>query len=371
MRSKLWRAGALAAGLTLPLVLASSARAIDITFGGNARWFAMGGAGLALVDKTEHTTLVNPAAIALYNRRVIVPWPNISFRASGVPLDKAYDHLLVHPSENDAVGLARDFGSKDSNFGASLGWGVRLGHLEVQAEGVAQVHVIPNAALQTWSKTANGNTALLTGNERADMLGAAIYSLPQIGWAERVSPAGSPIRMEAGVRVKLMRAIYSHYIVNSQNIATNTAATPAPELNGGTSLTKDGIGADLGFLIHPRSRQGFSGALVVTNLIEPNFRFNGTGAGGTPVKYDLQPRSVSIGSAYYSGRLTAVADAVDLSRAYGNVQGRIGAEYETRRIAFRAGYTSARGFTFGFGWGFVQLAFGERAPLTVSEFLRF
>src|SRR5947207_1679505 len=68
-------------------------------------------------------------------------------------------------------------------------------------------------------------------NARADLVGAAVCSPPTNGIAERVSPAGSPTRLEAGARIKLMRAIYSHYIVNSANIINNTPAASAPELH--------------------------------------------------------------------------------------------------------------------------------------------
>jgi hypothetical protein len=344
----------------------------DVIFGGNARDIAMGGAGVAIVDKTERSTQLNPAALALFNRRVRVAMlPNVGLRVSGVPLRAAYEHLFGNPDQNDAVSLARDFGSKNSEFGVGLGWGARIGHMDARVEGTALARILPNTALQTWSKNANGDTTQLTGNERADMLGAAVYSLPTVGIAERISPGGSPILVEAGTRIKLQRAIYSHYIVSSANIANNTAATPAPELNGGTTITKDGIGVDFGLLAHPRNHSGFSAAIVVINLIEPRFVFNGTDQNGAAVKYDFQPRSMVVGSAYESGRLLFAADAVDLTRAYGNVQGRIGAEYKTRGIALRAGYASARGFTVGFGWGYFDIAFGARAPLGLSQTLRF
>src|SRR5262249_50881913 len=167
---------------------------------------------------------------------------------------------------------------------------------------------------------------------------------------EMLSTTGSPTRMEVGARVKLMRAVYTHYIVNSTNIIDNTDATPAPELNGGSTLTQDGIGVDLGFLVHPRKYEGLSGALLITDVVEPDFVFHGTDRFGTPTKYDLQPRSFSVGSAYAKGKVVFAADVVDLSRAYGNVQGRLGAEYTSKKLSLRAGYSSARGFTAGFGW---------------------
>src|SRR5207247_9998006 len=117
----------------------------------------------------------------------------------------------------------------------SLRWGARFGHIEANATGIALVHIVPNPELRNWANTTNGDINQLAtnpafANARADLAGAAIYSLPTVGIAERVSPAGSPTRIEAGVRVKLMRAIYTHYIVDKNNIVNNTAAASAPDL---------------------------------------------------------------------------------------------------------------------------------------------
>jgi hypothetical protein len=352
------------------LALSGPAKA-DVIFGGNARSLAMGGAGLAIVDHSERNTLVNPAALALYNRRIRADYPNIGLRASGIPLDQAFNHLFGNPDRNDAVSLARDFGGRNSDFGVSLGWGIRFGHLDVRASGTVLARVRPDAAFQNWANTANGDLTKLAPSARADLLGAGIYSLPALTVAERVSPAGSPTRIEAGARVKLMRAVYTHYIVQKNPDGTKLVANTAPELGGGTTITKDGIALDAGLLFHPREHAGFSGAIVVTNLIDPPFRFNGTDQTGAAVRYDLQPRSYSLGSAYESGRAVFALDVVDLSRAYGNVQARFGGEYTTKGLALRAGYSSARGFTAGFGYGILQFAFGNKVPLEIMEQLRF
>jgi hypothetical protein len=270
----------------------------DLTLGGNSRAFAMGGAGVAVVDRSERSSPVNPAALALLNRRVKIGLPHAGVRASGLPIRAAYKHLFENPDETDAVTLARDFGQRDSNFGVRLAWGLRVGHMDAAASGIAQARVLPNQALKDWARNANGNAALLTGAERADFLGAGSYNLPEIGFAERVSPSGSPILMEVGGRLKFSRAVYSHYIVTAANIQNNTPAVAAPELGGGTTLTQDGIGLDFGVLMHPRDHNGLSTALVVTNIIEPHFRFTGTDVNGNPVNYNLQPRSVTVGTAY-------------------------------------------------------------------------
>src|SRR5205085_1622974 len=124
----------------------------DITIGGNARGFAMGGAGIAIVDRSERNTLLNPAALALLNRRTRPDYPTIGLRASGISLSAAFNHLFTHPDQNDAVSLARDFGKNNSEFGVSTGAGMRFGHIEATAWGLGTVRVLPNAAMQTWSR---------------------------------------------------------------------------------------------------------------------------------------------------------------------------------------------------------------------------
>src|SRR2546423_11522678 len=103
----------IATGVALFILTAGCCRA-DITVGGNARGFAMGGAGIAIVDRSERSTLLNPAALALLNRRSRLNYPTIGLRASGISLTAAWDHLVSHPDRNDAVSLARDFGKNDS-----------------------------------------------------------------------------------------------------------------------------------------------------------------------------------------------------------------------------------------------------------------
>jgi hypothetical protein len=348
----------------------------DISFGGSARSDAMGGAGIAIVDHSDRNNLLNPASLALMNRRVTLVFPSIGFHASGIPIGKAFDHLFGNPNESDAAGLAKDFGGNPSDFGIDVNLGLRLGHMDIQGTGSAKVYVDPNSALEAWSKNGNGNTTLLLTdpvykNSQADIIGAAVYSLPSVGMAERISPKGSPTRVELGARMKLMTAYYTHYIMSAASIANNGPAVPAPELNGNTNIHKTGFGMDLGLLVHPSNHEGISGAVVITDAIAPHFTFNGTDATGQPYKYDLQPSSASIGTAYENGRVLLAADLVDITHGYGPTQERVGGEYRTKRIALRMGYASPAGFTFGFGALGLDLAFGARSPVVVSELLHF
>ncbi len=117
--------------IVVSFVNAQRAHAFDVTFGGNARAYAMGGAGVAVVDRSEQSNGINPASLALKDRKSKLSFPQVGLSANGIPLKQAYQHLIQNPSSNDAVSLARDFGNHDSNFGASVGWGMKLGHNEL------------------------------------------------------------------------------------------------------------------------------------------------------------------------------------------------------------------------------------------------
>jgi hypothetical protein len=342
----------------------------DVTFGGNSRAFGMGGAGIAVLDMSGRTSAINPAAVGLLNRRSILEFPHLGFRTSGIPFGKAFDHATGKSNASDLATFARDFGGRESSVGFGAGWGIRMGHMDLRTEGIGTIRVQPNDQFQAWAK-AGGDITNVTPGMRADLLGAAIYTLPTIGFAERISPPGSDVRVTAGARVKLSRALYSHYFVDAASVAANGNAIEAPELNGKSHLEKTGIGVDLGLLIHSDHHYGWSGAAVVTNLVEPNFRFDGTDRNGNPFTYDMQPRTVSVGTAWRGNRVVAAIDGVDLGQAYGARQGRMGIEYGSKGWAIRGGYSTERGFTIGLGLKFLDIAIGARQPLGISQVLRF
>src|SRR5688572_3949162 len=65
------------------LALFASSADADLTFFGSARANAMGGAGLALVDRRGRNITLNPASLAILNRRVRLGFPGLGVRASG------------------------------------------------------------------------------------------------------------------------------------------------------------------------------------------------------------------------------------------------------------------------------------------------
>ncbi len=364
------------------LILASSSASGDLVFFGSARANAMGGAGLALVDRRGRNITLNPASLAILNRRVRMGLPGIGIRASGAAsMEKAVKYIIRPPDENETAELAREFAAENSEVGGHLEWGIRIGHIDLRAGGVGTGRLLPNAQLRQWAADNAPPEALDPASPsynpayqgaQADGIGAAVYTLPTITVAERISPRGNPTQIEAGARIKFARGVYSHWIARQSDLLASSAADPAPEMGGRSRIEKKGLGIDLGLLAHPRDvDSGFSTALLITNLIEPKLIFDGTDEFGNPKRYDFQPRSVAVGTAYEKQRITAALDAVDLTAAYGNVQARFGLEYRTRAIALRGGYSSSRGFVVGFGWGFLDIAYGPRVPMEVTHVLRF
>lgn len=323
-------------------VAASPARA-DVTLGGEARSAAMGGAGLALVG--NGAARLNPAALALGGRQSVTA-PYIGLRTEGgIGLGQVRSRLSSGSLNADAAGsLARDFGKRDGALELSAGIGLPLSPFEVSATGVARVRLLPNAALRAWSE-AGGDTNAVPNDARGDVFGAAVYSLPSVGFARRVGGAtGGGREAAVGIRVKSLRALYTHYVVNADTLRANGDAPAAPEIGPNRdSLKKSGLGVDVGLLARPRDGgDGFSAALLITNLIAPNLSFEGTDAAGAPKRYDLQPRSVSLGSALRRGNSLVALDLVDVTGAYSSAQVRLGAEVKSGAFALRSVSLGAR-----------------------------
>ena len=366
--------------LGLAALMALPATAQDITFGGDARAFAMGGAGIASLAGNSISGMGsrnNPASLAFAKGLMRFHFPNIGARADGaISVTKAADYLINSGSGGDATNLAKRFASEDSRFGLNGSVGLRVGPVEVLASGVAQGYILPNAALQAWGKS--GGTGSVPSNSQADVLASAVYSLPQIGFASQLKSGtgGENFTVAVGARIKYMNAVYAHYFADKAALDGGTDALKAPEMGGKDTLTKQGVGADLGIMLESKKLLGFSGGLVIANAIKPNFTFTGqfganaNGGGGTRT-YDLLATTATAGVGFQKGGMTAVADLVDITQSIGKAELRAGVEQKLGPIALRAGYNSATGYTYGLGLGGFDIALGKRQPLEVVRTLRF
>lgn len=365
--------------MALGIAAGGASRADDITYGGDARAFAMGGAGIAATNQENGARRFNPAALALEQGKFAVYVPSVGLRSTGgIGIGRVADFLTQTPDANEAVDLARDVGGEDSEIGINASLGFRVGLIEVTATGVGRGRILPNQALRSFVNAGGNlndlNNLPAVSAARADVLAAAIYSLPTVSFAGRIPSQNPTTAVEVGARVKYLNAVYTHYVADANALGGGGGALLAPEMNGDDTITKNGLGIDVGFLAHPRNAAagGFSYALVVNNLVRPGFTIAGTGRDGVLAEYNLLATTASVGAAYQKKSTTLVADLVDLTGEDGEVQLRLGAEQRVGgKLAVRGGYSSAQGFTYGVGVAGFDLAFGKRAPLEITKTLRF
>ncbi|GAB4455828.1 MAG: hypothetical protein OHK0029_12580 [Armatimonadaceae bacterium] len=364
-------------GLSLASVFAGTATPVfaqqDFIFGGDARLFAMGGAGLALMQ--TRSSRPNPATLA-FERRIPDPtFPTLGFRTSeGMNQDRAGGYLVAGAKPKDAASLARDFGSNDSVFGLSGATAFRYGSLEIGASVIARGTLEPNAALQDWVRNGNRIYESLSPDARGDVFTVGYYNLPSIAYGQMIpAPKQQSHQVGVGVRLKYMNAFYSHYVADQSALLGLTPANLAPEMNGQERLERTGLGMDFGVMIQPRKRSGFSAAFVVSNLVKPNFAFEGTDRNGNPFRVDPLATTYHAGLGYTSSFGTRVAlDVADISGAAGQRQFRAGIEQRVwGPIYARGGYNSVTGATYGLGFFGLDVAFGNQIPLEVTQTLRF
>ncbi len=417
-----------ALGLAAALLLSPPARA-DLSFGYEARYVGLGGAGLAIIDNPTQAALVNPAALSLRPLGFGIQWPNFGFRWRGGGFGDALSHLASGSiSTDEANDLARDLGSEPTRIEASLGFGLAASVADLRFRSLASVLVRPRAEFARWATSgadisnflannyANQFAGLTTAAEvqnavnqisqqlGADVIGAAAIS-PSFGVGVRVPDHllgnGTLGDVRVGVRLKPTRIYYSHYVVRPTvdvNAITSSdfnangftaynkiqvRADAAPELGSDTSLSETSWGVDFGLLWQPALIPYTTFALTVDNLIEPSFTFPaGADPRVVPVGEKLLPRTVNLGAAIsVPGGLLLAADLLDVTGANkanpnGEAQFRVGAEFRPnlpglRLLAVRAGYNSATGMAAGFSIGGFGIAYASRSPLVASQTFNF
>lgn len=344
----------------------------DITYGGDARYFAMGGAGIALLQERSGSR-INPASIAYESQPYALLYPTLGLRAAGgASTGNVTNFLLNGQKLDDARDIAVSFGKQDSDFGINGNVGLRVGKIEVSGSAVARGRILPNAVFSSWS---NGDkTQQIPPGSQVDVFAGGYYVLPAIAGATTLPAKSDAVRSYAvGGRLKYMRGIYTHDTVNSLALINGGKASPAPELNGKDHITKNGIGLDLGFLARPRKPQAHASyAAVIANAIKPKFDINGTDRDGNFKKYKLLATTISTGMAYQKNNTTFAADLVDITSSAGKAQLRFGAEQKLiSNLYLRGGYNSSNGFVYGVGLLGFDIAVGKRQSLELVKTLNF
>ena len=384
--------------LVLPAAFgAGTAHAQSYTLGGDARAFAMGGAGIALTQPRGTGGRANPASLAFERNEVVPTFPSVGVRSAGpAKTDAASTYLLGGAKGKDALSIAAQYGSAKSDLGVSGYGALRFGKFEVSASAVGIAHVLPN---ENWAKWVNNGGKATTldelGDARADIYAAGYYTLPAVAFAgtlpnRHAGKNGSTQTMAFGLRVKEMRGVYSHRIADTTSLPQTNGdegnTQLAPEMHGQNTLTKTGIGADLGFLMRPAHGAGFSAAVVVSNFIKPSFVFPVEDSAGKKLgQFDIVQSTVTAGMGYETKTgLTLAADLVNIGgkkATSGSLidgmnnsgqQFRLGAEQRLfKTLSLRGGYSAVSGATYGVGFFGLDVAFGKKVPLEVIKTLNF
>lgn len=363
---------------TLTIVLSFSAlalpaRAQDLIYGGDARAYSMGGAGLALMHGSSSRP--NPASLAFETKTAQPTFPTLGFRSTaGVSKDTSGGFLVNGLKNSDATALARDFGGQDSEFGVNGALGFRYANFEIGASAIGVGRLQPNPSLQLWVNTGQRNFNALPADAKGDIYAAGYYNIPSVAYGQAIPVPGiATHQVGVGIRVKAMTGVYTHYIADQRALLGLDPSKLAPEMNGEKTLTKKGIGADLGVLIAPKRGVGFSGAVVIANAIHPNFSFDGTDRDGNSTRVNLLKTTVGAGVGYQSKfGTTVVADMVDLTGETGTAQFRAGIEQRIwGQIYLRGGYNSVTGTTYGASAYGLDIAIGKRVPLEVLKTINF
>lgn len=379
-------------GVSAAVMLPATAARADLTFGGDARNFAMGGAGIAL-QRSGDSNRFNPATLMTEKGKFSLYTPSLGTRMEGgLGMGDVVDFMSdMGGNEQMAIDFARRFAREESSFGINGNLGFRVGPVEIMAGGVGRARVIPSAALQRFARTGRPFAEINSATDPAvespqagysgDIIATGYYTLPSIGVGFRapIKPVGFTV--DGGVRIKLMNAVYSHYVASEGAIragsVSNLQDLRAPEMGSKDVLTKNGVGVDFGLLA--RHDAGWNAALVVNNLIKPNLEFNvtpaGQGANNAAARredLELLATTISLGGAFQRGGTIFAVDLVDLTGAIESPQLRAGAEQRLGKImALRAGYSSGNGFTYGLGLFGFDVAFSEDQPLEVVRTLKF
>lgn len=361
------------AGAIAPLLLLSSTTAYaDVTFGGS-KAAGMGGAGLALGNDPFGPGARNPAWLAL-NPRSYFSWPSLRYDLEGIrfgDLDKVFRTSGSGSGVLDTEGLgriARTFGDRNVEAGASFAIGGQFNRfaLDIRAEG--SVLTNPNGSLQNWVRAGSDLTAV-PADAFLDGYGLGVIDFGLSLGHELKAPEG---KFAIGGRFKIVQSFYSHYVVDNNAIVAGGSAQ-APEMNGKSLLRKTGVGIDAGVHYASTKHPGWSGALLVNNLIEPNIRFDARRPvlGGTE---RIRPvvRTVDLGLAFDKGPWLAAVDLIDAFNSGSRRDLRLGGEVHAGRwLAVRAGWGSLSGPTVGVGVAGFNLAFSRRFPIDASFALRF
>jgi len=330
-------------------VVAAAPAAADLSFGSAARQAGMGGAGLAIVENASKTAFLNPAALAYTGS--YFRFPSLDWRYRGAPLGDIIDKAIQGGdiSGSDATQWAQDFASQETQFALTADLGFKIGPVEIGARGYGRALLTPDAVLQEWGQL--GAIGDPPADAFADVRAAAVYSLPSIGFAQKLetidkNTGQSRGTIAVGARMHWLHSMDAGGTVTFDGVGGATDDLPAsPIENSDWSL-------DAGVMFSPVQVPNLTVAAVATNLRAATLG-------------DLKQETVlDVGAAYSMKPFIFAADWRNLTGAYDEgTQLNAGAEFKLfSALALRAGFSSrGAGISYGATLLGIDLALtGER-----------
>jgi hypothetical protein len=399
--------------LALAICLSLPGLASDFDFGSTARSISLGGAGLALGDEFQSTSIANPAAPALHNNKLKFIFPGFDFKTKGASVGKLWDNIgkLSDGDGADAISLANDFASKDTTlaFSSVAGFAGTSGIL-INAEVSGTIS--PSDDVKRWASAdlKFNNGTIFNPNAYVAKLGNANFTAAVNNWttyaisgltsdknaAENAFSAylvdlsktdisanfvwGPTFQLSSkmpstsgdlwvGSNISILNSESQRWTIVAQDpnftytgnsIALSSVDFDTVEL---PRQRKTSLKVDLGMIYRPNDSVWQYG-MVVNNFIKPNLR-------GITNSQEDPMFSFGIAAKPIAGFVFA-ADLINVTNANNqDTRLRAGAEYRAGKwITLRAGHSGDK-FTYGCNLFGIDLAFSEKSPSIISNAIKF
>lgn len=399
--------------ITLLTCQAISVWAADLNFGSTARSTALGGAGLALGDEFQSTSVINPAAPAVSGTKFRFIAPGFDIRSRGASIGDVISNLsdISDSGTDQAINLVNDFAKRDTSLtlGSVMGFAGTSGVL-INAEvsgyvnpgvdarkwansnlGFNQATVFdPNvyvtqlnndnltAAVNSWNAyTTSGNAADRTAAESAfaayttdlsnnDVSASVIWG-PTLQISGKVPSTTGDLWL--GTNVSIISSEYKKWKVVAQNpgytYTNGSISNVSMDFEAVEQPTerKTSLKADVGLIYRP-SGSFLQYGLVLNNFIKPRLRGVVNSQEDPMISFGIAANPIK--------NFVFAADLVNVNRANNeDPKLRSGAELKMGNFfALRAGYTGDN-FTWGGSVFGIDLALSRNNPAMLSRLLRF
>ncbi|MEQ1823138.1 MAG: hypothetical protein ABL949_11555, partial [Fimbriimonadaceae bacterium] len=304
-------------------------------------------------------------------------FPTLGYHTRGVSYSEMIDVLQSLGKGgldvNKLGDYARKFGGNEKSFGVYGDMTVTYGSFSLGFSGDVLVNSVPNASLQNKIATGNNNFDL---NDALDGYGYGFTSI-DLGYGHLFESKDKSRELAAGFKLRFLSSHFTHHTASGNQILTGGGSTAAPEMNGNRTLSKSGVGLDLGLQMVTNKNLYY--ALTIDNFLVPSVGFDTTLPKdftlGNPNEHSTNPFKprYSVGVAYNPVKpLLLAADWVDVGNHRGEKEVRLGAEFMVANaIGGRIGFSGRNGVTMGFTLAGVNVSFGKRNPLAISSGFKF